>query len=127
MRSLERKYGKFQGRKGEGYTFYEEEGGGVTWECTFRPPYQRLMQTYDSTWANRTDYFQEAPGGTLWTIVWEPKGRAWSGVIVWEPMLPNGWPSNSATNDRCVTKSSSPCCSTFRARLQRQRAPFTRP
>ena len=83
MRSLERKYGKFQGRKGEGYTFYEEEGGGVTWECTFRPPHQRLMQTYDSTWANRADYFQEAPGGTLWTIVWEPKGRAWSGVTQW--------------------------------------------
>ena len=83
MASLERRYGKFQGRKGQSYAFHEEEGGGVTWQCTFQPPHQRAMQTFDSTWANRTDYFQEAPGGTLWTIVWEPKGRGWSGVTQW--------------------------------------------
>ena len=80
--SLERKYGDYRGRKGYIYTFHEADGD-VTWQCTFQPPEQRVMRTFDSTWSNRTDYFEEADGGTLWTIIWEPKGRIMSSFTQW--------------------------------------------
>ena len=80
--ALERKYGAYRGRKGYIYTFHEDDEG-ATWQCTFRPPEQRVMRTFDSTWSNRADYFEEAEGGTLWTIVWEPKGRIMSSFTQW--------------------------------------------
>ena len=78
-RALEEKYGRLVGRDGDTYTFKEETKEdaeeGVTWRCTFTPPTQRVMQAPGSQWADRIDWFHPWEEGTLWTVLWEGKGR----------------------------------------------------
>lgn len=77
-RALREKYGRLVAQDGDCYTFREEgreEGeNGLTWRYTFDRPNRRLMEAQDSQWSDRWDYFQTVSGGTLWTIIWEPKG-----------------------------------------------------
>ena len=51
-----------------------DEEDGVTWRCTYRRPSTRRMEAVDATWADRVDDFEEAAGGTDWTITYYTKG-----------------------------------------------------
>ena len=81
--ALESQYGKLLEASGNDYTFREDIGGGVTWHCRFDPPTQRRMRTVDSTWSDRTDRFDAAEGGTLWTISWEQKAQGLAAYSSW--------------------------------------------
>lgn len=50
-----------------------DEDDGVTWRCTYRHPLMRHMEAVGATWADRTDDFQDAAGGTDWTITYHTK------------------------------------------------------
>ena len=82
-RALREKYGRLVAQDGDCYTFREEAENGLTWRCTFDRPNRRLMEAQDSRWSDRWDYFQTVPGGTLWTVTGEPKGRGLRTYAQW--------------------------------------------
>jgi hypothetical protein len=84
VEALESRYGKLLEREGSTLTFLEDVGDGLTWQCVFDPPNQRVMRAVDSTWSDRTDRFEAADGGTLWTITWDMKA---SGIKVYTRWL----------------------------------------
>lgn len=84
VQALESKYGKVVEREDSTLTFREEVGEGLTWQCTFEPPHQRIMRALDSTWSDRTDRFEATDSSTLWTITWEVKA---SGIRVYTKWL----------------------------------------
>ena len=75
LTAMEKKYGRFLERNGNTFSFLENVGGGIKWECVFDPPEQRVMRAIDSPWSDRIDRFEEADGGTRWTITWSLKAR----------------------------------------------------
>jgi len=81
--ALEARYGKLREREHNRFTFLEDIGGGVTWQCAFDPPNQRIMRAVDSTWSDRIDQFAPVPGGTRWTITWELKARGLPACTKW--------------------------------------------
>ena len=84
VEALESRHGKLLEREGNTLTFLEDVGDGLTWQCVFDPPDQRVMRAVDSTWSDRTDRFEAAGGGTLWTITWDMKA---SGIKVYTRWL----------------------------------------
>ena len=87
--ALRERYGRLVAQDGDSYSFVEDAGiedsgiddagdkegeNGLTWRYTFDRPNRRLTQAQGSRWSDRWDYFESVPGGTLWTIIWEPKG-----------------------------------------------------
>ena len=93
-RALRKRYGRLVAQDGDSYTFIEETrnaeetGNGeaenaVTWRYTFDRPNHRLMEAPGSSWSDRQDYFQTVAGGTLWTIIWEPKGGTLQTYAQW--------------------------------------------
>ncbi len=78
---MESRHGRLLESSGNVYTFLENIGGGIRWECTFDPPQGRAMRATDSTWSNRYDSFDPCPGGTVWTITWELKATGLSAII----------------------------------------------
>ena len=85
--ALEGQYGKLLDRDGNILTFFEDVGDGLTWQCVFDPPNQRVMRAVDSNWSDRTDRFEDASGGTLWTITWELKARGIKVYTQWLTFL----------------------------------------
>lgn len=83
QRALENKYGRLLEQEGNTYTFLESTGGGITWRCTFEPPGHRAMRTVGSNWSDRLDWFEPAPGGTTWTVLWELKISGAAPYIKW--------------------------------------------
>ena len=83
MAALAQKYGCLESQRGETYTFHEDGDPGVTWEYTFNPPHRRVMRATDAEWSDRTDFFEPALLGTLWTIIWEPKSHGSRGITQW--------------------------------------------
>ncbi len=83
QQALENKYGRLLEQEGHTYTFLESIGGGITWRCTFEPPSHRAMRTVGSTWSDRLDWFEPAPGGTTWSVAWEPKASGKAVYIKW--------------------------------------------
>ena len=81
--ALEQKYGRLLAQEGSTFTFLEDIGGGITWQCTFEPPSRRVMRAVDSTWSDRLDWFEPAAGGTSWAIAWELKASGIAGYIKW--------------------------------------------
>ena len=75
-KAMEQKYGRFLDRESNTYTFLENIGGGVKWECVFDPPARRIMRAPGTKWSDRIDWFEVVEGGTLWTIHWQLKARA---------------------------------------------------
>ena len=78
---LEEKYGKLLRRGAGTFTFLEDLGAGVQWECSFDPPRSRSMRALESGWSDRHDHFEPQPGGTFWTVTWELKARGISSLI----------------------------------------------
>ena len=78
---LEEKYGKLLRRGADTFTFLEDLGAGVQWECSFDPPRSRSMRALQSGWSDRYDNFEPQTGGTLWTVTWELKARGISSLI----------------------------------------------
>ena len=74
-KAMEQKYGQFLGCESNTYTFLENIGGGVKWECVFDPPARRIMLAPGTKWSDRTDWFEVVEGGTLWTIHWQLKSQ----------------------------------------------------
>ena len=83
QQALADKYGRLLEQEGDTYTFLESTGGGTTWRCTFEPPSHRAMRTLGSTWSDRLDWFEPAPGGTIWTVAWELKISGAAPYIKW--------------------------------------------
>jgi len=83
LMAMEQKYGRFLERVDNTFKFLEDVGGGLNWECVFDPPRQRVMRAIDSTWSDRVDRFEEAEGGTLWTITWELKSTGTAVFVQW--------------------------------------------
>ena len=75
-KAMEQKYGQFLGRENNTYTFLENIGGGLKWECVFDPPARRIMRAPGTKWSDRTDWFEVVEGGTLWTIHWHLKSQS---------------------------------------------------
>ena len=80
---LQDQYGKYLSGEGPSFTFREDIGGGVTWECLFEPSNWRTMRTVDSTWSDRIDRFFPTPEGTLWEIIWEVKAGTVTALTKW--------------------------------------------
>ena len=80
---LQDKYGEFLSGEGPSFTFRQNIGGGVTWECWFDPPSRRIMRALDSSWSDRIDHFVPTPQGTLWLITWEVKARGAAVLTKW--------------------------------------------
>ncbi|MBI4336820.1 MAG: hypothetical protein HY683_03190 [Chloroflexi bacterium] len=80
------RYGTVLERQGNEYRVREPERHGqseVTWRCLFEYPSRREMEALGSSWADRIDTFEEAPGGTLWTVTWRSKVGLLRGLIHW--------------------------------------------
>ena len=60
-----------------------DEDDAVTWRCTYRHPSMRRMEAVGATWADRTDEFEEARGGTDWTITYHTKSVGLITVPQW--------------------------------------------
>ena len=74
-RAFEERYGQVLEENGDTVLLRDgDEEDGVTWRCTYRHPSMRRMEAVDATWADRTDDFEEAHGGTDWTITYHTKG-----------------------------------------------------
>lgn len=82
-KAVEGKHGRLVGQEGGIYTFEDDTGDGSTWHCTFDPPHRRVMRAPDAKWADRTDIFEPAGDGTLWTVVWEPKAKGLRTYTQW--------------------------------------------
>lgn len=82
-RALEEKHGRLIEQEGDTYTFQDETVDETLWHCTFDPPERRVMRTPESRWADRIDLFQASQGGTLWTVVWEPKSTGIRSYTQW--------------------------------------------
>ena len=70
----------------EGNTIVTRDGDGedaITWRCTFDPPARRHMKAVDSSWADRTDIFQEAGSGTRWTVLFVTGRNGPVGFVQW--------------------------------------------
>ena len=70
----------------EGNTIVTRDGDeeeAITWRCTFNPPVRRHMEAVDSTWADRTDIFQEARSGTHWTVLFVTGRSGPVGFVQW--------------------------------------------
>ncbi len=83
QKTMEEKYGQLLERSGNKFTFLENIGGGIKWECTFDPPNLRVMRAVDSTWSDRFDVFEPTEDGTLWTITWELKVTGLAVITQW--------------------------------------------
>jgi hypothetical protein len=83
QKALEDKYGSLLKRNDNSFIFQENTGARVKWQCAFQPPRLRTMRALDSSWSDRTDEFEPASGGTVWTITWEPKGRGLAAYTQW--------------------------------------------
>ena len=83
LAALESKYGKFLERDGNRLVFRENIGGGARWEYVFYPPTHRTARALDSTWSDRTDYFQAEGDGTRWTIEWRLRARGLPVLTQW--------------------------------------------
>lgn len=81
--ALENKHGRLLERAGNTFTFQENTGGRIRWQCAFEPPRLRTMRALDASWSDRIDQFEPAPGGTVWTITWELKGRGLTAFTQW--------------------------------------------
>ena len=92
-KELRERYGRLMAQDGDSYTFIEEAGdekgenqtqeSRLTWRYTFDRPNRRLSQAQGSRWSDRWDYFETVPGGTMWTIIWEPKGDGLQSCAQW--------------------------------------------
>ena len=80
---LETAYGRLVERDGDTFTFEDRSEAHIKWACTFNPPRGRIMKALESKWADRFDWFEEAPDGTLWTVVWVPKASGITGLVQW--------------------------------------------
>lgn len=82
-RTLEDKYGRLVGQDGQDYTFLDKADENVRWRCTFDPPRHCAMRAPESTWADRSDWFEPSGDGTLWTVAWDTKTRGIRSLIQW--------------------------------------------
>ena len=82
-RTLEGKYGRLVGQDGQDYTFLDNSDENVRWRCTFDPPRHCSMRAPESTWADRSDWFEPSGDGTLWTVAWDTKTRGIRSLIQW--------------------------------------------
>lgn len=79
--ALRTKYGRILSREGNTYLFEEDGEEKARWRVRFEPPTRRVMEAIDSRWSDRTDLFQQARGGTRWTVVWQSKVGGVRGVL----------------------------------------------
>ena len=83
-RAFQEQYGQVLEEAGDTVLLRDgDEEDGVTWRCTYRHPSTRRMEAVDATWADRTDDFQDAPGGTDWTITYQTKSTGFLVVPQW--------------------------------------------
>jgi len=80
---LPKKYGRLLQTVDGVHIFEEEREEKLQWRVRFEPPARRTMEAGDAKWSDRSDYFDAAPEGTRWTVIWHTKARGPVGLIQW--------------------------------------------